>query len=116
MAVASGSATAPKIWDPLPQMLWRCTSTSSQKSFAIAGGRKGGETGVAGVEWAQEALEALAQTKGPVIDFVAATEPGSDEHYLQQPWGAYGAAYASQLYEIGIFNDAKGHTIPVPSE
>jgi hypothetical protein len=30
--------------------------------------------------------------------------------------GAYGAAYASQLFEIGIFDDTKSHAIPVPSE
>jgi hypothetical protein len=42
------------------------------------------------------------------IPFVSATEPGSDEHYLQQAWGAYGAAYGSQLYEIGIFDSSMG--------
>jgi hypothetical protein len=29
--------------------------------------------------------------------------------------GAYGAAYASQLFEIGIFSAAASHQIPVPS-
>lgn len=36
--------------------------------------------------------------------------------YLQQQWGAYGAAYGSQLFEIGIFDEAKSHVIAVPSE
>jgi hypothetical protein len=106
---------AKEIGDTNPKS-WQRFVRRAEALYALVAQRKGSETGVAGVEWAQDTLEALAQTKNTVIDFVSATEPGSDEHYLQQPWGAYGAAYASQLYEIGIFDDAKGHTIPVPSE
>jgi hypothetical protein len=106
---------AKEIGDTNPKS-WQRFVRRAEALYALVAQHNGGETGVAGVEWAQNTLEALAQTKNTVIDFVSATEPGSDEHYLQQAWGAYGAAYGSQLYEIGIFDESKGHTIPVPSE
>jgi hypothetical protein len=49
------------------------------------------------------------------LDFASDAELGSATPYLKQAWGAYGAAYASQLFEIGVFAEAKGHDIPVPS-
>lgn len=47
--------------------------------------------------------------------FADDAEPGSPTHYLKQPWGAYGAAYGSQLFETGILAQARDHIIPVPS-
>src|SRR5690606_559001 len=56
-----------------------------------------------------------ANPQGP-IEFSTSTDPGGDgAPYLRQAWGAYGAAYASQLFEIGVFATATGHIIPVPS-
>ena len=92
---------------------WQRFVRRAEALYALVAQHKGHESGVAGVDWASRALE---PTNGTVIDFAAAAEPGSPDFYLKQAWGAYGAAYASQLYEIGIFAEAKGHTIPVPGE
>ena len=48
--------------------------------------------------------------------FAADAEPGSETYYLKQAWGAFGAAYRSQLFEIGIFDPADDHDIPLPSK
>ena len=40
---------------------------------------------------------------------------GSAPPYLQQKWGAYGAAYGSQVFEIGVLAQAEEHDVPVPS-
>ena len=103
---------AKEIGDTNPKS-WQRFVRRAEALYALVAMRKGHETGVAGVDWAGRALE---NATGDVIDFADAAEPGSDNHYLLQPWGAYGAAYASQVYEIGIFAEAKGHTIPVPSD
>ena len=42
--------------------------------------------------------------------------PGSETYYLKQAWGAFGAAYRSQLFDIGIFDPADDHDIPLPSK
>lgn len=70
------------------------------------------KSGVAGTEWAGKTLE--KQTED-AIAFAEAAEPGSETHYLKQAWGAYGAAYRSQLLEIGIFDRTDTHEIPLPS-
>ena len=49
------------------------------------------------------------------IDFANAAEPGSENYYLKQAWGAYGAAHRSQLFEIGIFDEFDAHDLPLPS-
>jgi hypothetical protein len=97
--------TNPKNWQ-------RCVRRA-EALYALVAQNMGGETGVAGVEWASRTL---GGTKGTAIDFAAAAEPGSEQYYLKQKWGVYGLAYASQLFEIGVFAEAKAHTIPVPSE
>jgi hypothetical protein len=91
----------------------RAAGLTPRPNPAVVAQHKGNESGVAGVDWASRTLE---QTNGTVIEFAAAAEPGSPDFYLKQAWGAYGAAYASQLFEIGIFAEAKKHTIPVPGE
>jgi hypothetical protein len=67
---------------------------------------------VAGIRWARRRLNGTPPAE---ISFADDAEPGSQNQYLKQPWGAYGAAYASQLFEVGIFSVAEGHQIPVPS-
>ncbi|HAA70686.1 MAG TPA: hypothetical protein DCE55_16230 [Planctomycetaceae bacterium] len=90
---------------------WQRYIRRAEALYALIAEIRGGETGVAGVQWASDTL---TNTEGDV-DFAVASEPGSEEYYLKQAWGAYGAAYASQLYEIGVFAVADGHEIPVPS-
>lgn len=91
---------------------WQRYVRRAEALYALVAQHHGGETGVAGVTWARKALDGL---NGNTVDFVDAAEPGSDNHYLKQAWGAYGAAYGSQLYEVGILADASDHEIPVPS-
>jgi hypothetical protein len=95
--------------DPLT---WQRFIRRAEALYALVSQRHGSEHGVAGIQWAQKRLNGPSAAE---IDFAEDAEPGSPTHYLKQPWGAYGAAYASQLFEVGIFSAAAGHQIPVPS-
>lgn len=85
----------------------------AEAPYALIASHHGGEPGVAGIEWA---TETVAATTSDTIDFATAAEPGSETYYLKQAWGAFGAAYRSQLFEIGIFNRTGDHEIPLPSK
>jgi hypothetical protein len=92
---------------------WQRFVRRAEAVYALAAQRRGSEGGMAGVQWAQRKLDAGQE---PIVDFAHDADPGADgTPYLQQPWGVYGAAYASQLFEIGIYAVAKDHQIPVPS-
>ena len=90
---------------------WQRIVRRTEALYALIAQHHGSESGVAGIRWAERTLQAA---NSDMIDFAADTEPGSEMFYLKQAWGAYGAAYASQLYEIGLFGVAEGHDIPVP--
>jgi hypothetical protein len=92
---------------------WQRFIRRAEALYALIAQRKGQETGVAGVDWA---ARVLGQIDADIVDFAEAAEPGSVDHYLKQPWGAYGAAYGSQLEAIGIFRSADEHSILVPTE
>ncbi|MDA8965432.1 hypothetical protein N9F33_01590 [Pseudomonadales bacterium] len=92
--------------------VWRRFVRRTEALFALIANRKGGESGVAGIEWASKALNDL---KTDSIDFAAASDPGRSEHYLAQKWGTY-PLYASQLHELRVFAEAAAHEIPVPSD
>lgn len=50
------------------------------------------------------------------VKFTRHTDPGgAGSPYLQQAFGAYGAAYGSQLFEKGVLGETPGHGIPVPA-
>lgn len=68
--------------------------------------------GIAGVEWAQE----LLAREGDLVVFRQGTdrEPGQPQ-YLKQKFGAFGAAYGSQLVEIGILEIVPSHKVTVPT-
>ncbi|MBY4638352.1 hypothetical protein K5P26_14505 [Sphingopyxis sp. XHP0097] len=91
---------------------WKRYVRRTEALYALVASHKAGETGIAGIEWA---ADALAERQGESIDFTDAAEPGSDTYYLKQAWGAFGAAYRSQLFEIGIFDNSHTHAIPLPS-
>lgn len=91
---------------------WQRFIRRAEALYALVAQHKGHEVGVAGANWAYAKLHGSTDD---VIQFDVDAEPGSDTHYLRQAWGAYGAAYASQLFEIGIFSSVEGHVIPVPS-
>jgi hypothetical protein len=49
-----------------------------------------------------------AQHDGGSIEFAAHADPGGGgKPYLKQAWGAFGAAYESQLREVGVLGDAE---------
>jgi hypothetical protein len=91
---------------------WKQFIRRMEALYALISYRHGGEGGVAGIDWATRTMD---NWSGDVIDFREAAEPGSANHYLQQAWGAYGAAYGGQLFEIGILTRSKEHDIPLPS-
>src|SRR5215469_8556854 len=104
------SVYARRIGDTNPKS-WQRFVRRAEALYALAAQTRGGEGGIAGILWAQRKL---GDANGEV-SFAEDTEPGSRSHYLKQAWGAFGAAYQSQLFEIGVFSEASGHAIPVPS-
>jgi hypothetical protein len=92
---------------------WRSFLRRAEALYALAAEQRGGESGVAGILWAQKKLP---ESDGKPISFAENADPdGGDKPYLEQPWGVYGAAYGSQLFEIGVLSDASGHEVPLPS-
>lgn len=92
---------------------WKTFLRRAEALYALAAFRAKNQSGVAGIQWAQTAFESATSDR---IDFAAAADPDSETKYLKQPWGAYGAAYGSQLFAIGIFWESPEHGLPVPSE
>lgn len=103
---------AEKIGDTNPNS-WKRFIRRAEALYALIAYRHGGEGGVAGIEWAQKVLDS---NRSGFIEFAQAAEPGSENYYLKQAWGAYGAAYRSQLFEIGIFDPSNEHELPLPSK
>jgi hypothetical protein len=91
---------------------WQRFVRRAEALYALTAQQRGGETGVAGILWAQAKLGAA---DGNEIAFGDDSEPGSPTHYLKQAWGAYGAAYAGQLFDIGVFSEVTEHSLPAPS-
>ena len=90
---------------------WQRFVRRAEALYALAASRHGDVSGIAGTRWAGRKL---AETNG-AIDFAVNADPdASGTRYLKQAWGAYGAAYGSQLFETGFLAKA-GHAIPVPS-
>lgn len=92
--------------------VWRRWVRRAEALYALAAERAGGtnRSGVAGVNWAAVHLP-LYQDFVPFAD--NADPGGTGRRYLKQAWGAYGAAYQSQLFEVGVLGNAQGHRIPV---
>ena len=89
---------------------WQRILRRAEALFALIAAEDGQENGVAGITWA---IRILGEHEGEFIEFSVDAEPGSDTHYLKQAWGAYGAAYGSQLSAIGLLSSSKDHDIPV---
>lgn len=92
---------------------WKCFLRRAEALYALVACHAGGAGGVAGIDWATKIYDS---TEGEAIDFGTAADPASETKYLKQAWGAYGAAYGSQLVAIGIFWESPDHAIPVPSK
>lgn len=102
---------ANEIGDTNPEA-WKRYIRRAEALYALVSVGQGVESGVAGIDWAGKRLSA---SPTGTIEFKDDTEPGSEVHYLKQAWGAFGAAYRSQLYEVGVFDRAADHDIPLPS-
>ena len=92
---------------------WQRFVRRAEALYALIAESHGSEHGVAGIQWAQRRLH---EGNAGTIDFAEDAEPGSATYDLKQAWGIYGLAYASQLFEVGVFARAPGHMIPVPSK
>jgi hypothetical protein len=83
--------------------------------YALVAQHAGNEHGIAGSRWAKRALA----VPGEIIEFSSATDRADGlPQYLKQKFGAYGAAYGSQLLEVGMLEILKNaeHELPVPTE
>jgi hypothetical protein len=89
---------------------WQRTVRRAEALYALAASHHQDDDGVAGSRWAGR------NRSDATIRFAGNADPGANgTRYLQQAWGAYGAAYGSQLFETGVLSTAEGHAIPVPS-
>jgi hypothetical protein len=79
---------------------WKWHVRRAELLYALIAQKRTGEGGVAGTNWAANALR---EGHDP-IDFGAGADPQATAPYLRQEWGAYGAAY---------YDDT---AVPVPSE
>jgi hypothetical protein len=91
---------------------WQQLIRRAEALYALAAVEGEDDAGVAGSRWARRKL---AATSGRISFSEHADPDGDDTPYLQQKWGAYGAAYGSQVFAIGILAQAEEHDIPVPS-
>lgn len=72
------------------------------------------ENGVAGNLWARKTLKNL---RGEQIAFAPhADSPNRPAQYLRQKFGAFGAAYSSQLQVVGLIEAARDHNVPIVTE
>lgn len=104
---------AKRIGDTNPKT-WQRMIRRTEALYALIAQRRGDEGGVTGTEWAQEKLKNPASG---TIDFAEAakTRKETSDYYFAVDWGAYGLAYASQLFQIGIFDPSREHAIAMPS-
>ncbi|MGY3396459.1 hypothetical protein ACVWW6_009050 [Bradyrhizobium sp. USDA 3311] len=99
--------------------VWKKTVRRTEAAYALIAARSNienelQETGVAGLRWARDTLR---EHQGGSVEFAAHADPGGDgKPYLKQAWGAFGAAYESQLREAGVLGDAEAHSLSVPTE
>ncbi|MCW5640948.1 MAG: hypothetical protein KIT63_02485 [Rhodoferax sp.] len=93
--------------------VWCMYVRRAEALYALAAQYNGGVRGVAGSRWATRTLE---RTHGKRITFYLNTDRGDGEtQYLKQKFGAFGAAYGSQLAEIGVLDKTHQHEVPVPA-
>lgn len=82
--------------------LWRQWVRRAEALYALVCADAVGEGGVGGIEWAYQAI----QTDKDFIDFssAASTDTGVKQ-YLIQRLGVFGAAYFTQMQEMGLFEE-----------
>lgn len=82
--------------------IWRQWVRRAEALYALVCAAATGEGGVGGIEWAYQVL----QTDDDLIDFssAASTDRGVKQ-YLIQRLGVFGAAYFTQMQEMGLFEE-----------
>lgn len=93
--------------------VWRRWVRRAEALYALTATAAGGESGVAGVDWAANTLKDLSGEA--VIDFRPGTEVTGPKLYLRNVLGVYGGAYASQLVEMGFLAQHETFNILVPT-
>jgi hypothetical protein len=103
---------ASEVGDPSIER-WCIYVRRAEALYALAANLDSGERGVAGAIWAGRKM---AASLGGRIAFRENTdrEEGRPQ-YLKQKFGAFGAAYGSQLFAMGILTSAEAHSIPIPT-
>lgn len=91
---------------------WCVYLRRAEALYALVASHAGGERGVAGVDWASRAL---ANSSADVVFHPATDRREGEPQYLKQKFGAYGAAYGSQLIDIGVLQIVPGHSVAVPT-
>lgn len=91
---------------------WCLYLRRAEALYALIAVQAGGERGVAGVDWA---TRRLATSAAEVTFHVSTDRADGEPQYLKQKFGAFGAAYGSQLLDIGVLVTVPGHDIPVPT-
>lgn len=92
---------------------WCLYIRRAEALYALVAANAGNEKGVAGVLWAGRKLSV---TSGSRVVFRLNTDRGDEPQYLKQKFGAFGAAYGSQLFAIGLLVEGADHDIPIPSD
>lgn len=80
--------------------------------YALVAQQHAQATGVAGSRWASNTLKGL---KGDRIRFAVNADRQGSAQYLLQKFGAFGAAYSSQMSVLGLLQEAEKHDLPVAS-
>lgn len=92
---------------------WQRMVRRGEALYALLSRSNEDHHGVAGGIWARKALEAAGESR---VNYGRAADPEAKiDRYLKQPWGAYGAAYSSQLLVVGVLQQLESHQIPIPS-
>lgn len=82
--------------------IWRQWIRRAEALYALVCAEATGEGGVGGIEWAYQSL----QTGDDIIDFSsAASNERGVKQYLIQRLGVFGAAYFTQMQEMGLFEE-----------
>jgi len=92
---------------------WCIYLRRAEALYALIAVHAGGERGVAGVDWA---TGALAQPGAEIVFHEATDRKEGQKQYLKQKFGAFGAAYGSQLDVIKVLEFVPGHDVPVPTQ
>jgi hypothetical protein len=94
------------------EMQWRRFVRRGEALYALICQHQTQEPGVAGNRWAGNRLKQHDDKKPLEFSVFTDQEPGQKQ-YLKQKVGAFGAAYQSQLKEVGLIRDADKHKLPI---